>query len=209
MMTRTTFPLAVLILALALAGCASSGGSSVRRVPVDEATDLSGRWNDTDARLVAEAMIDDVLRGGWLFDYQQGAASAEAKPVVIVGPVENRTMEHIDTGVFIKDLERELVNAGEVTFVAAPTEREALRAERLDQQQYASPETAAALARELGADYMLLGAIRSIVDEAPDGEQAAVFYTVDLELVDIESNAKAWIGTKKIKKVVARGRYRW
>jgi hypothetical protein len=205
-MIMRTLPLfAVLLTAgVLLAGCGSSR-TSVQRVAVDEQTDLSGRWNDTDARLVAEAMIDDVLRGGWLFDHQR---EADAKPVVIVGPIENKTMEHIDTGVFIKDLERELINAGEVTFVAAPGERDAVREERRDQQQYSSPETASALARELGADYMLIGAIRSIVDRAPEGGQTAIFYTVDLELIDIETNAKAWIGTKKIKKLVERGRYR-
>ena len=116
-------------------------------------------------------------------------------------------MEHIDTGVFMKDLERALVNAGEVTFVAASDERDAVRAERRDQQAFATPETAAALARERGADFMLFGAIRSIVDEDPRSGQTAVFYTVDLELVDIETNAKAWLGTKKIKKLVSRDRY--
>jgi hypothetical protein len=55
---------------------------------------------------------------------------------------------------------------------------------------------------------MLLGAVRSIVDQEPDGGQTAIFYTVDLELIDIETNAKAWLGTKKIKKLVSRDRYR-
>ena len=38
----------------ALTGCAST---EVKRMDVGEVKDISGRWNDTDSRLVAEEMI--------------------------------------------------------------------------------------------------------------------------------------------------------
>jgi hypothetical protein len=34
----------------------------------------------------------------------------------------------------------------------------------------------------------------------------AVFYQVDLEMIDLENNVKSWFGQKKIKKVVERKR---
>ncbi|MFQ5931557.1 MAG: penicillin-binding protein activator LpoB, partial [Nitrospiraceae bacterium] len=58
--------------------------------------------------------------------------------------------------------------------------------------------------KEIGADYMLTGNISSILDET-DGVKA-VFYQVDLEMIDLENNVKAWFGQKKIKKVVERQR---
>jgi len=51
---------------------------------------------------------------------------------------------------------------------------------------------------------MMTGNISTILDEA-DGTKA-VFYQVDLELIDLESNVKTWYGQKKIKKVVERKR---
>ena len=58
---------------------------------------------------------------------------------------------------------------------------------------------------ERAADFMLIGQIDQINDSV-EGKQVK-YYQVELELVDIESNEKVWIGQKKIKKVVERSRY--
>jgi len=189
--------------AVVLVGCGSS--SSVKRVDASKQTDLSGRWNDTDARMVAEDMVSDVLSAVWL---QRFKNNHDDRPTVIVGPIRNKTMQHIDEEIFIKDLERELVNSGRVQFVAAKDERQAVRAERRDQQAYATMETAARMAQETGADYMLLGTISSNVQENQKGDKMSLFYVVNLELIDMTKNTKAWIGTKKIKKLVERDRVR-
>lgn len=190
-------------LMLTLSGC---GGSSktVTRVAADTQTDLSGRWNETDARLVAEEMIKDVTSKPWL----QRHTDAKGKPpVLIVGRIRNESMEHIDTEVFTKDLERELINSGLVEFVAGTKESDAVRKERMDQQSNASFETAKALAQEVGADFMLIGNISSIMDQTTSGKDQSVFYTVNLELVNIETNQKVWLGNKKIKKFINRKKF--
>ena len=117
-------------------------------------------------------------------------------------------MEHIDTEVITKEMERAFVNSGSVTLVANASERMEIRDERLDQQSYSSLESMSAMARELGADYMLIGNISSIMDDTPDGRTTTIFYTVNLELIDIETNVKVWIGNKKIKKLIERRNYR-
>ena len=177
---------------------------TVKRVQVDEAIDISGHWNDTDARMTAEAMVQDVLSRPWLKNFieQHGR-----QPVVIVGYIRNRTSEHIETDMFIKHIERELLNSGQVQFVASDKEREALRRERLDQQSFASPETAKELANELGADFMLQGVITSVTDSF-EGRRV-VKYQVNLELIDIEKNTKVWIGQKEIKKYIEQKKYKW
>ena len=55
---------------------------------------------------------------------------------------------------------------------------------------------------EIGADLMLTGTITSIVDQ--EGGDQVVYYQVDLELTDIQSHRKVWIGDKKIKKFVSK-----
>lgn len=193
----------ILLLAVALiAGCSSSS-RQVTRMDTDTQTDLSGRWNDTDARLVAQEMISDCLSRVWLTDF---AAAQGRKPVVTVGRIRNVTDEHINTETFTKDFERELLNAGQVKFVGTMDERQDVREERADQSEYASAETIKQLRNETGADFVLLGAVKTITDEAEG--QRVVFYQTDLELINVESNEKVWIGTKKIKKGISQGKFK-
>jgi len=203
MRVETTFRVMAAVAGLALvAGCTTT--RTVQRVSVDEVRDLSGRWNDTDSRLVAEEMVSDVLRRPWLTDFKM---SAGRKPVVIVGTMRNLSSEHIEMGTFVKDIERELINSGVVRFVASSTERSEVRSERLDQQSHATEETAKRLAAETGADYMLKGGIKTVID-AVSGQQVK-FYQIDMELIHVENNEKVWIGSKKIKKVVRQARARF
>lgn len=188
------------VLALGLAAC----NPKVTRVGSEEVTDLSGNWNDTDSRLVSEEMIQDVLSRPWLSRYQQKAGKP---PTVIVGTVRNLSHEHINTRTFVRDLEKALINSGEVDFVASATERGEIRSERRDQDLNAREDTRKAMGKEIGADFMLKGSINTIID-AVKGEQAR-FYQVDLTLIDLESNRKVWVGQKKIKKTVEKSGFRF
>lgn len=179
---------------------------TVTRTAADSGGDLSGRWNETDARLVADEMITDALTGGWLNRFN---SSNDEPPVVIVGRVRNESMEHIDTEVFTKEMERAFVNSGDVSVVASADERIDIRDERMDQQSQASIETASALAEEIGANFMLIGNISSIVDQTADRREQSIYYTVNLELVNVENNQKVWIGNKQIRKMIERSSVRW
>ncbi|RLD15718.1 penicillin-binding protein activator LpoB [candidate division KSB1 bacterium] len=202
---RLVFSLIFSILLTSFLIFSCSGPSrTVKRVQVDQAIDLSGHWNDTDARLTAKAMVQDVLSRPWLRNFIR---EHNRQPVVIVGMIRNRSSEHIETDMFIKDIERELLNSGKVKFVASDKERQSVRKERLDQQSFANPETAKELANELGADFMLQGEITSVTDSF-EGRKV-VKYQVNLELIDIESNTKVWIGQKEIKKFIEQKKYKW
>ncbi|MBL4712647.1 MAG: penicillin-binding protein activator LpoB [Gammaproteobacteria bacterium] len=176
---------------------------TVTRVDSDSVTDLSGKWNDTDSRLVAEEMIQDVLSRGWLSKFNRSEGKS---PTVIVGTVRNLSHEHINTRTFVADMERELINSGEVEFVASASERDEVRSEVKDQDLNSTEETRKALGQEVGADFMLQGSINTIVD-AVSGEQAR-FYQIDLTLIQLGSNRKVWAGQKKIKKTVEKGGFR-
>ena len=186
----------LLIAALLIAGgCVTR----VKRVPPKQVIDLSGRWNDTDSRLVAQAMVNDCLKKPWLSHFM---AKCGRKPVIVVGEIRNLSSEHIPVQTFINDIERAFVNSGEIRVVADAAERLQLRKERKEQIDWASPQTRKRLRNELGADFMMLGDISSIEDR--EGGKKIIFYQVDLELIDLETNEKVWIGTKKIKKYISR-----
>lgn len=182
---------------LSMTNCTSH---RVERVDVNETIDLSGRWNDTDSRTVANEMVSQILSGNWITEHMR--AHGGAKPVVIVGLVYNKTTEHIDASTFVKDVEKAFINSGKVRLVQAGEKREELRKERAAQQDFASMETAKRWGRELGADYMLNGDIASIIDTYK--KEQVTYYQTSLELTNLESNEVVWIGDKKIKKYIVK-----
>ena len=190
------FLLMILSVSVLFSGCQTV---TTDMVAVDSITDIGDSWNDTDSRLVADEMIDDVLKGGWLKHYYR--KNGDKNPTVIVGRVKDRTMEDLNSEIFIHNLQIALVNSGMVDFVANASERIEVRGEREGQASYASEETANFDGEEIGADYMLKGEVNRLVNR--DGKKAVKFYQVNLTLINVETNKKVWIGEKKIKKLIS------
>lgn len=191
--------IAVIALSLSIA-VSSCGSRKITRVDSKEVIDLSGRWNDTDSRMVSEEMIGDLLTAKWLPVYE--SQHNNKRPVMVVGTILNKSHEHISAETFIKDIEKAVVKNGSVRLVQAGEKRQELRTEREEQNQgYVSAETAKKWGLELGADFMLQGTINSIVDTFK--KEKVVFYQIDLELTNLETNEVVWIGDKKIKKQVS------
>lgn len=194
MKAQRLIPLVFLV--LLMSGCYSN--RKVTRISPDEQIDLSGRWNDTDSRVVAEELTNQVLNEKWLPRFEQ--QHNNQRPVLIVGLIRNKSHEHIDAETFIKDIERSIIKNGSARLVQAGDKREELRQERADQQNFASQQTAKQWGLELGADFIMQGSINSIVDEY--NRQKTVTYQINLELTDLETNEIVWIGDKKIKKLI-------
>jgi uncharacterized protein (TIGR02722 family) len=191
--------LPTLILPILLAACATQ----VSRIDPSQTVDLSGAWNDSDSRMVAEEMIQDALNRPWISNFTQANGHP---PAVIVGTVRNLSHEHINVNTFTADMERALVNSGRVEFVAASGERDEIRGERIDQDLNARDDTRNAPGQEIGADFMLKGQINSIFDT--EGKQQVRYYQVDLNMISMADNRKVWLGQKKIKKLVKNGTVR-
>lgn len=176
--------------------CLFSCAPAVQRMSETSVTDLSGRWNETDVRLTSEQIIDELQSHPW---YNNFIAENKGKsPVIIVGMITNNTHEHIDPELFCKNVEISIVNSGRMKLVQSGNKRAELRAEIADQQTYASKESMKKFGMANGADFIMQGNIASIVDEK--GKQKTVFYKVNLELTNLQSNEIVWIGNKEIKK---------
>ena len=199
-MTKLASFISVVFFTALLTGC----GTQVSRVDVEETHDLSGAWNDTDSRLVSEEMIKDMLERPW---YQTHSQRHKKVPSVIVGTVRNLSHEHINLNTFVADIERAMINSGQIEFVASSQERLEIREERKDQDLHATEASRKAMGQELGADYMLKGSINTIIDM--EGKTQLRYYQVDLNLISLKDNRKVWQGQKKIKKLVKNSRMRY
>ena len=176
---------------------ACSSAPKIERTEVEKKIDLSGKWNDIDSQMVSKEMIKDCLARPWLRDFID---KHETKPRIIVGKVVNKSHEHISIETFTKDLERTLINSGQIKFVADKKQRQEIRGERSDQAESARTDTVKQSGKEYGADYILKGQINTIMDAA--GKYQVRYYQTELELIHLESNEKVWIGQKKIKKLL-------
>ncbi|MDR1836584.1 MAG: penicillin-binding protein activator LpoB [Treponema sp.] len=189
------------VVLLILSACEST---TVRRVEPERQIDLSGYWNDTDVRIVCESLINDCLNSPMV---DQAIRARSRIPTVIVGRFRNESDEHINTEIISSTMEVTIFNSGKLSFVAGGDVRDEIRAERLDQQSNSSEVTTARLANETGADFMLTGAVRTIVDR--EGNRTVRTYYVTAEMTNIETNQRMWMGqNSEIKKVITRANYR-
>ncbi len=188
------FSLIAVLGSFLLFGCARR---TVTRVDPNEIIDLSGRWNDSDSRQVAGKMVQQFLNSP---RYQAYSSDNGKTPAIIVGYIQNKTSEHIDSDNYVKKFEMEIFNSGLADLVESAEMREKLREERADQQEFASPETTARWGREYGADLMLLGTMTSEADVY--NKKKVINYITTLYLTDIETNKRVWYGQEEIKKYI-------
>lgn len=187
----------LLILILSISLLVNCSQRTVSRIEPDTSIDLSGRWNDTDSRTVAESMTNELLSSG---NFKSFAEAEGSKPAIIVGWVVNKTSEHIDADNFIKKIELAVFNSGVADLVESDDFRNRLREERAQQQDFASSETVSKWGMEVGADLMLFGEMTSETDVY--NNKRVVNYIVTLFLTDIETNKRVWYGQKEIKKFI-------
>lgn len=197
-------PFASLPLFAAVAFASVIGGCTptreVTRVDPNTTVDVNQAFNDSDARRIYQGMVQDCLSRPWVDNFMH--ENGGRRPVVIVGELKNKTMSYIlDSEMVTADIERELINSGRVKFVAAKDQRDQVREERLQGQEWSRPETRKQMKAETGADLIMIGSIMEDAPRALSGRSGVQYYKANLQLVDIETNEKVWIGTQEIKKV--------
>lgn len=170
---------------------------TVTRIDPDTQIDLSGRWNDTDSRMVAEKMVNDLFVSQRFKEY---AEQRNKKPVIVVGMIRNKTSEHIDAANYIKKFEMAIYNQNAADLVESDEFRDQLRKERAEQQDFADPATIAQWGKETGADLMLFGEMTSETDT--HNNRRVVNYITTLFLTNVETNKRVWYGQHEIKKLV-------
>ena len=184
MKTKVTF---LCLLSVCLGVFMSCGSTSVKRYDTNESVkDLSGYWNDNDVNQGSTTLIDSCLKSKRIANFTKTNGRA---PVVILGTIRNKSVEHIDTSILSKRFQNVIINDGTLEFVADATQRDELRAEKYDQAENAY-ETAKSIGNETAADFMLQGSVTTIVDT--EGRQQVRTYQVDMQLIDLETNKIIW-----------------
>ena len=186
----------------ALSACSSSMKGSYNDPAESEIVD--DRWNETDARKTSEAIISQMLSKPWLQEFKR---AKRKKPVVIVADVENRTDEHIDTKALTEFIRDELINSGKVRFLNNQQRDKILAEIKYQNSGMVESKSRKKAGRQIGADFMLSGAISSSV-HTRDGLKTVTYQTA-LTLTNLETSEIAWSGKKLIKKRFERSSFGW
>lgn len=162
-------------------------------------------WNETDARKTAEILIQSMLKKPWLVEAKKHLAR---NPIVIIKSIDNRTDEHIDTKSLIEGVRYELINSGAIRFVDGAGRDAVLKEIEYQQDSgHVSAATAKKKGKQIGADYMLSGAISSQV-HSNDGLKTVSYITL-LQLTDLETAEIVWNEKYDIKKRFKRSGSGW
>lgn len=187
-MTRRLASLSVCIpLAMAISGCAAFR-ASVRDQDPDSASTLTAKYDYKDLRALAEQVSSDLLDHPFLLEY---AKKEGESPIIAPLGIQNRTKGHIDMQALEDTITTHLLNSRKVQIVNTKR-RDDLMREQGFQLQNVTPDTRAAIGKQLGASFMLTGSLVEI--DKSSGRQVRVskkqdvFYQLTVEVTDLETS---------------------
>ena len=158
---------------------------------------VDDRWNETDARTTAEKLINSMISKPWLGNFK--AANSGTKPVVVISDMENRTDEHIDTEALGEAIRNAVINSNKVRFVDAKGRSNILKEIQYQTESgMVSASSAKQRGKQIGADFMVTGAISSQVHQ--QGGLKTVTYQTVLQLTSFETAEIVWSEKHNIKK---------
>jgi uncharacterized protein (TIGR02722 family) len=204
---KETLPL-LAACAVLLAGCASSvkydDPAKVETMTID--------WGSTDLQTMAGAMVNSMILSPNLAYLERSGKGDDKRIVVYTGRITNRTSEHIDTEAINDRVRTALIQSGKFRLAATPQGQDEL-AEQVRFQQGSGrvdPSQAAAFGKQIGADAVLVGNLRSIEKTkdrtlADPERRDDVFYQFTMELVNVETGEVIWSELKDIRKTRKKG----
>lgn len=176
---------ATVALLLVMVGCSAA----TRDISPDEVIHYDEGYDFSDKNAIVGELVQSLLTSRPL-------AARDDRPVLIVYNVANRTSEHIETSGITDDIRLEILNSGKARFVNE-VQRETIQKET--DYQYGgnvSPETRIARAKQVGAEYMISGTLRSITKKQPKQirlkKKTLQYYSLTLELTDLQTGLIEW-----------------
>ncbi len=182
--------IALLGLAVVLGGC--SNQVSYGDAQAVETTTID--FGSTDLQKIAGEMVDSMMMSGSV-----AALTRDARPIVFVERIKNKTSEHIDTESITDTISTKMLNSGKFRFVdmdRVESVREQLNFQNND--ELVNQSTAIQFGKMVGAQYMLYGNLSSIAKNA--GSDKDVYYKMTMRLMDLKTGLIEWADETEIRK---------
>ena len=189
-----------LVLSLVAAGCGGPRAFTKGEYDDPERVELlDDKFNEADMQQMADTTVRAMVACPYV-------AKAEKPPVVIVQKVQNRTEEHIDTVAMTDMIRTALIKTGKVRFVNK--EERGTISEELD--YHGSGEVSGPTAKkrggEIGADYILSGALMTNIQEV--GADKLIYYKLTMNLTSMSTKTIDCTEEKQVRKKYEKKRIR-
>ncbi len=165
-------------------------------------------YGSTDKQAFAGAMVDSLIVSPAL-NYVTGPGKRDdLRIIVYMGGVQNRTSEHIDTTGITDSIRKIMLSSGKFRFVTTASGQSEIGDQVNFQQESGrvDPAMARDFGKQLGADVVMYGTLRSI-EKTRDRTIANVgtktddlYYQFVLECANIETGEVIWLDEKELRK---------
>lgn len=158
---------------------------------------LDDKWSETDMQKAVGMLVGKIVS-------HRTIGEAKRPPVVMVTKLQNKTSEVIDTQNITDMVVVELTSTGKVEFI----DKEA-RQDISDEYEYQNSGMVGSDSKkgpggQIGADYIINGALDSIVKEV--GKDKTVYYKITLKLTNLKTSKIEWAGHEQIRKTFKKRR---
>lgn len=174
---------------LTLFGCSSAPKTGKEQTPTPP-TKLAV-WDKNDSETISDSLISSALQADWKKNF-----TTKRKPIITVGKIENKSSEKINVSLLAKDIERSLINSGEVSFIADKQKREVIRNDRKSISDFADNNKFKKYLRSLKSDFFISGNINASADSSVVPIQKN--YTINLEVINTKNASVVWEGSQSI-----------
>ncbi|NOY67963.1 MAG: penicillin-binding protein activator LpoB [Deltaproteobacteria bacterium] len=174
-----------------LFGCSAT----TRSISPDEVMHYDEGYDFSDKNAIVKDLVSSLIA-------KPPLVARYDRPVIIVYGVANRTSEHIDTSGITDAIRQEILASGKARFVNR-VQRSNIEKELA--YQYGgnvSAETRMLKARQVGAEFMLSGTLRSIKKKQPKQfrlkKKVLMYYSLTLELSNLQTGLIEWTDSAEI-----------
>lgn len=172
---------------LVLAGCAMFR-IKVKDDDVNKMPELDARYGPQDLRRLSQEISTEIAGSSFITNQQNN-------PIMIIYGVQPRTTTFVDTQALTDRIRTTLMQSGKIQFVNEARRQELMK-EQGFQAQSATDDTRTAIGKQLGARYMLTGALVEMQKQT--GAQVRVsktelmYYQLTIDITDLETGIVAW-----------------
>jgi uncharacterized protein (TIGR02722 family) len=202
------------LLSLAFLACLTSACSSTRYGDPESVETVNIQYGLSDLQSLTGDMVESMIAAPQLNYFMHPSKDGgDPRIVLYMGKVENRTSAHIDTEGITDSMKTKLLKSGKFRLTAG-TQGQAEIEDQVRFQQGSGKvlsDTAKAFGRQIGADMILFGTLRTYEKERDRSlstlgtKTENVDYQFNLDLVNIETGEIVWADEALIRKTKKTG----
>lgn len=187
---------------LILGGCAAT----TTNLDPENEVHYDASYDFSDKKKIVDKLVTPLIT-------QNNIPPQPEKPILIVYPIVNETSEHISTGGISDDIRMKLLNSGKFRLISERQRENIQKETQYQQKGYVNPAQRIAMGKQLGAEYMISGTLRSIRKKEPRqwrlSKSERIYYSLDLSVTDLETGELVYADQAEIAREASRPFVGW